>query len=106
MRAYRQFLSNVIHENLTDRIIPFRMNSTEAAEGLNIMADLIYIDAGHSEESVFNDIHAWSKHLNPNGILCGDDWGWPEVRRAVERGAILLEKQIYTKGNFWKYVDK
>ena len=41
---YQQFLSNVKHAGLTDKIIPVRMDSLEAARALNIQADLIYID--------------------------------------------------------------
>ncbi len=105
LRAYQQFLSNIIHANLTDRIIPIRMDSLEAAIGINILADLIYIDASHSEEDVFNDIIAWSKHLTAGGILCGDDWTWPEVCRAVEKAALVLGKKVYSRGNFWRFVD-
>ncbi len=100
--AYQQFLSNIIHANLTDKIIPIRMESLEAAQGINILADLIYIDAGHAENAVFRDIMAWSEHLNANGILCGDDWTWPEVKRGVARAARLLGKEIVWEGNFWR----
>jgi hypothetical protein len=103
---YQQFLSNVIHANLTDRIIPIRMESLEAAKGLSISADLIYIDAAHSEEAVFADIVAWSEHLATDGILCGDDWNWIEVRKGVERGASFLGKDIRVSEGFWKLVNK
>jgi predicted O-methyltransferase YrrM len=99
---YQQFLSNVIHANLTDRIVPVRMDSLEAAKQLNVFADLIYIDAAHSEEAVFSDILAWAAHLNPDGILCGDDWHWDEVRKGVERGAMFLGKNIDVRGGFWR----
>ena len=67
---YQQFLSNVIHNGLKKKIIPIKLSSLEAAEELRIKADLIYIDASHTEIDVFNDVIAWSKKLNENGIMC------------------------------------
>ena len=43
-----QFLSNVIHDNLTHKIVPVRMTSEEAAKKLNQYVHLIYIDATHN----------------------------------------------------------
>ena len=99
---YQQFLSNVIHTNLCDKIIPIRMESREAAGALNIKADLIYIDASHDEESVCCDILQWNPHLNENGVLCGDDWCWETVRLGVARAAASLDMDIIAEGNFWR----
>lgn len=100
-KAYQQFLSNMIHSNLTDKVIPIRMESIEAARTLVLMADLIYIDAAHSEQAVYDDIIEWSVHLNTNGVLCGDDWSWETVRIGVIKAAELLNVKIYNEGNFW-----
>ena len=100
---YQLFLSNVKHEQLTDIIIPVRMESLEAAMALNIKADLIYIDAAHDTKSVFNDIIAWYPHLEPDGIMCGDDWEWETVKIAVTSAAQILGKQVYSEGYFWRY---
>ncbi len=43
-----QFLSNVIHDKLTHKIVPVRMTSEEAAKNLNQYVHLIYIDATHN----------------------------------------------------------
>lgn len=100
---YQQFLSNVKHAGLTSKIIPVRMRSLEAASGINVKADLIYIDAGHDTASVFQDIMAWYPHLNQGGIMCGDDWGWLTVQSAVIMGANQLGKRVCASGNFWWY---
>lgn len=100
---YQLFLSNIKHEKLTNQIVPIRMNSLEAAKALNIKADLIYIDASHETENVYQDILAWDVHLNEGGIMCGDDWLWPSVRLAVEQTAEILNKSIETSDNFWRF---
>jgi hypothetical protein len=100
---YQIFLSNVKHTGLTHKIVPIRMRSLEAAGALNVKADFIYIDAEHDEENVYLDIMAWYPHLTPNGIMCGDDWGWESVRKGVIRAASELNRTIYATGNFWRF---
>jgi hypothetical protein len=100
---YQLFLSNVKHARLTHKIIPIRMRSLEAAQALDVKADLIYIDAAHDEENVYLDIMAWYPHLTFNGVICGDDWGWESVRKGVIRAASELNRTIYATGNFWRF---
>jgi hypothetical protein len=100
---YQQFLSNVIHQQMTDVIIPVRMKSMEAARALKVKADFIYIDGAHDTWSVMNDILYWHLHLNEGGIICGDDWGWASVQVAVIQCANVLNKKIHATGNFWWY---
>lgn len=100
---YQQFLSNVIHMNLTDKIIPVRMKTVEAAQSLNIKVDLIYIDASHDEESVFNDIMSWYPKLKKGGMMCGDDAFFSGVRKAVERTSEILNTRLHIDGNFWYF---
>lgn len=48
--------------------------------------DLIYIDADHSYESVYNDLKMSYIKLKNNGILCGHDYNmslYPQVVSAV-----------------------
>lgn len=105
-KLYQQFLSNVKHHNLTHKIIPCRMKTLEAAEALDIMADLIYVDASHDEDSVYKDIMAWYPKLNQNGIMCGDDWSFESVQRAVTRAARELNQQIHVDRYFWYFGPK
>jgi predicted O-methyltransferase YrrM len=100
-QLYEQFLSNMIHLNLTEKIIPIRMNSLDAAHTLEVQADLIYIDGSHEEEDVFNDVCAWSKKLNPHGIICGDDYDAPYVQRGVDRAAQKLGLTVKSNACFW-----
>ena len=90
-RLYQQFLSNIIHAGLTDKIIPLRMDSLTAAPYLSTVlinpSDLIYIDASHDEKSVYDDMRAWHPLIKGYGVLCGDDWAWVSVQKAVRRFA-------------------
>jgi hypothetical protein len=106
---YEQFLSNVIHEGLTHRIIPVRMESLEASKFLsNLSPDLIYIDASHDYEAVYADIKAWFPLVKGHGILSGDDYtngdGLP-IKRAVDQFARENNLHVHTDGVFWYYTE-
>jgi hypothetical protein len=87
---FYQFLSNVIHKGYQKSIIPFPNTSYVAYEvlkQLNYTAQFIYIDANHDYADVYNDItHYWDL-VEPGGMLCGDDYGWTGVHRAVTQFA-------------------
>lgn len=99
--VYQLFLSNVIHHNLANIIIPIRMSSLEAAQALNISPDLVYIDGSHTEEDVYNDILAWHKKLSANGIICGDDWACPAVKTGIEKAIQQINLKVASELNFW-----
>jgi predicted O-methyltransferase YrrM len=98
---YHRFLSNLYQVQLENKIIPIRMNSQEAVQAIDVGADLIYIDASHKEKDVYQDILAWWKKLNPNGILCGDDYKWKSVQNATQKAAKELGVQLKNKSPFW-----
>lgn len=97
---YQQFLSNVKQENTGNTIIPIRMSSTEAAEALNILADVIYIDSS-IPESIEKKILYWVTHLSPNGILVGNNFQWWDVKLAVVNTAAQLSLEIDSDTNYW-----
>lgn len=99
---YQQFLSNMKFAGLCHKVVPIRMKSLEAASALNVKADLIYIDASHDVANVLSDIVAWSDHLNLGGIICGDDWDWPEVKQAVFLAAKHFNCAITSDEFLWK----
>jgi predicted O-methyltransferase YrrM len=105
---YQQFLSNVIHAQMTDKVVPLRMESLEAARFLEnrfLDVDLIYLDAGHDTASVYQDLKAWYPYVRGHGILTGDDWLWSTVRAAVEQFASENQMSIYAEGNFWRLIE-
>jgi hypothetical protein len=103
---YEQFLSNCIHNKVTDIIIPVRMTTMQAAKELNVVPDLVYVDASHEEEDVYNDIKHWYAKLPVGGRMCGDDWSWPSVVRALKRISAELGVEIHAGANFWYFDPK
>jgi len=76
-QVYYQFLSNVVHNNLQDIILPFPNTSENGYRYFkynNITAQMIYIDASHEEDDVYKDLNNYYELLDNNGILFGDDY--------------------------------
>jgi hypothetical protein len=54
-----------------------------AIHGTGVVVDVIYVDACHEYSSVLAELklcHA----LFPRAVIVGDDYQWPDVRRAAE----------------------
>jgi hypothetical protein len=88
--GYYRFLANVCHAGHQSRIVPFPLPSSAAALWLmrtDLRADLIYVDASHEEEDVYQDLIDYGTLLKPGGKMFGDDWTWSGVRAAVEQYA-------------------
>ena len=64
--------------------------------------DLLYVDADHAEESVLAELRA-IRRLFPRSTVCGDDWQWLGVRRAVVAFAAEagVEVTSHPKENWW-----
>ncbi|MBM3208509.1 MAG: class I SAM-dependent methyltransferase [Chlamydiae bacterium] len=104
-KLYEQFLSNIIRANLTHIVVPMRMSSLDAVKIFPATPDLIYIDAGHDYESVYKDLLAWYPLVRGHGVLCGDDWWWDSVRKAVEDFARDNSLKIFAENNFWRLIE-
>lgn len=101
---YEQFLSNIKHYRLTDKVIPIKVSNIQAAEELALKPDLVYIGNCVDENVLYQTIMVWSKKLPYKAILCGSNLKWFEsVKRAVKRAANELGKQIITEENFWYF---
>jgi len=103
-KLYPQFLTNMIVSGVEDKTIPIRLTTDEffekAAPVLKDI-DLVYIDADHATEAVYKDILN-SLNYFPNAIICGDDWRWESVRKAI--GSITCEflwLKLIAGNNFW-----
>jgi len=89
-QMYYYFLSNVVKHGVQDYITPLPLQGEYGAQALKereVLADLIYLDAGHHEEYVRRDIENFLPLLRPGGTIFGDDyyvWG-TGVAQAVDR---------------------
>lgn len=105
---YEQFLSNIIHAGLTHKVVPIKMTTLEAVHYFHshgIAPDLIYVDASHEEQDVYNDLVAYFPLVKGYGVICGDDWGFGNdlpVQKAVKRFAAENHLRIEVPNNwFW-----
>lgn len=101
---YDQFLSNVVHAGLTDKIFPLQMNTLEAIEvfkSKEIQPDLIYIDASHIQNDLYEELQSYFPLIKGHGILCGDDWLSVAVRSVVEQFADENDLHVEASNNFW-----
>jgi len=102
--VYYQFLANVCHQSCQNRIIPFPQNASTAALWFwrnGITAELIYVDASHEEEDVYQDLCNYWEIVADNGVLFGDDYSWDGVRLAVQRFAKEERKQVSFVADKW-----
>jgi hypothetical protein len=106
-QVYYQFLSNVVHKNLQDIILPFPNTSENGYRYFkynNITAQMIYIDASHEEDDVYKDLNNYYDLLENNGILFGDDYQkeWPGVINSVNKFSQERNMELEIVGNnFW-----
>ncbi len=87
---FRQFIYNVIASGVAEDVYPLPMTSSAGCyilKRLNIIPDLVYIDAGHEEDEVAIDLKLYYDLLAPGGYMFGDDYhlDWMGVVRAVNR---------------------
>ncbi len=109
-RLYEQFLANVVHRRLCERIVPLAQTSVNAAAilaKLGVRAGLIHIDAAHERDAVLQDTTAYWEILEPGGYLIGDDYhiSWPGVIEAAQQFAAWAGVEIRVKEPKW-YVRK
>jgi len=87
-----RFLSNMIAAGISGRVTPIIQTSTSGAKILRaqgVVADLIYIDAGHDYLECYSDILNYLPLLRRGGVMIVDDYqSFPGVRGAVERTMI------------------
>lgn len=100
--CYEQFLSNCIHSQVTDIIVPMKMVSMDALKYFESDIDVIYIDGSVAEEDVYNDVTKWWEKLSVGGIICGDNWNkFFSVVLGIKKAAKDLNIKIHSDRNFW-----
>eukprot|EP00434_Breviolum_minutum_P007474 symbB.v1.2.006595.t2/scaffold393.1/size213714/8 len=92
MTVFDQFMANVqfaVNRSVSKyHILPFQATSTVGARWLaqkGYAPDLIFLDSAHELDETFLELSLYFNLLQPGGILFGDDYGWPAVKKDVER---------------------
>lgn len=73
---YYQFIANVIQRGMHDKILPLALDSINGArllKALNIIPDMIYVDASHEKGDVLRDYEFYWDILKPGGYFLVDD---------------------------------
>lgn len=93
--AFMEFCDNLSDHISSGKVIPLRMHSKNAADFFKknkIKADTVFIDAGHTEPEVEEDINLWYPIVDydKGGVLCGHDYNYPDgvwdgVTKAVNK---------------------
>jgi len=86
-KLYDSFLMHLWEHR--DRVVPMRTSTLEGMReisALGIKPDLVYVDASHDEESVFQDTTT-ALQLFRESIIIGDDWTKQSVRMGAVRAA-------------------
>jgi hypothetical protein len=104
--VYWRFLANVVLSDNQDTILPLPMTASCGADVLahyGIVADLIYIDAGHEEDEVAQDLRRYWPLLRPGGYMIGDDYsdGWPGVVKAVQAFCTERGRPVASEDEKW-----
>lgn len=89
---FHTFIGNLIHQNLTEFVVPFPATANVAFEFFSrrkTKAELIHLDISHEYDEVMLDLKQWWSVLRNGGVLLGDDWSlvWPGVLTAVRKFA-------------------
>lgn len=80
----KKFYNEHTKEKYGDRLVPMEGFSYIVADQIKDQsADLVFIDADHSYESVKKDILKFTPKLKTNGLLTGHDIDYPGVNKAV-----------------------
>jgi len=63
--------------------------------------DLVFVDADHSYDAVKRDIWAWKPKIKKGGILCGHDYHWDTVKKAVNEEFTKVEHGTRNDSMWW-----
>ena len=104
---YYQFLANVVKTKNTKRIYPLIQTSNNAYAVLShykVIAGIIYIDASHEFNDVYNDLNNYWNILTDNGIIIGDDLERKGVKQALELFTIEKDLNAYLSKGTNKFI--
>jgi len=93
-------VSEKLYSKFGERASLMREPSREAAKKFaDKSVDLIFIDGDHRFDEVRGDLIAWWPKVTRGGALCGDDWDWPDVSKAVKEFANCMGEEVLLIGS-------
>jgi predicted O-methyltransferase YrrM len=106
---YEKFCANLKDAISSGKVTPIVSDHAETENfppewltGPNdLKPDMVFVDGDHSYEAVRRDIETWRHRLAPGGLLCGHDYDWPSVGRAVKEA--FPEVQVVPSTSIWFY---
>lgn len=111
---YDQFLKVISEEKLLENVYPLNATSLAGMKFLNRLGskfDVIYIDGSHELVDVYLDLVSSVPLLQMQdkktvgGVLCGDDFLWPDVATAVKMLAKSGSMTVFFKNNSWAITE-
>lgn len=115
LKPYEEFVKNVGHFK---NLVVLKMSSEEAAKGfpsevgymdskgqpcpLPEQVDMVFLDAEHEYPAVLKDLKLWLPKTRK--IICGHDWAFETVRRAVLEVFPAEKVKLTAPGDIW-YVE-
>ena len=104
-QVYQQFLFNVKAAGHQERIIPVWQLTRWGAlclTGWEVMADVIYLDAGHDEHEAYSDMCNYWPLLKKGGVMFGDDYCQVYgVKRGADRFSKEIGRTLHVEGCQW-----
>jgi predicted O-methyltransferase YrrM len=96
--TFRCFSDTLARAGLDDTVVPIVCRSELAARAWRVSLGLVFIDGGHSPESVSEDCRYWSPHLMPGGWLAFHD-AFPDPSQGGQ-GPYQVYRQALASGRF------
>ncbi len=105
---YRQFIFNLLESEAGTDVFPMPMTSTCAffvLKKLDVVADVIYVDASHEETEVWQDLCNYFQLLRRGGVIFGDDYSnlWLGLVRSVNRFAAENSLLLHSDHGKWSF---
>lgn len=72
-----------LESKFPDRVVMLRTSSLDAIKNLTNQYCLIFLDGDHRFENVRQELATFWPLVRKGGLLVGDDYDWPEVKKAV-----------------------
>lgn len=94
---YGIFLANVSEARVTN-IQVHKMGWREFAKDWDEPIRFLHIDASHTADEVSDNIEALLPFMGEGAVICGDDYGFPEVSAGVHRQIPMVNS---SENKFW-----